>query len=318
MNNDKNLMFAVTREDPSLELYLTKFTNATDVLTVASGGCMPLELKYQIPNINVTAFDFNSTQIEHCKNKIDAIEKFELNKLNIDNENQEMLNQCGQFESMFRLLRFLFLEFISSENELKYFFSENSDQLDREEIVNKWNKNKYWESTFHQVFCDEFVHSIFDETATQNAAPNSYPKYFEKVFLDGLVKKNSNNNPWLHHIFLGKYLSGKCLEHIESKKKIKINFIHGQLTDIKHISKFQLISLSNIFDWSDNTLVEKWANHLKKLNSGSYVTIRQLNNNRDVKKYFQKEFNEEKSIAEKFLKKDRSLFYNNYIIFKKK
>jgi len=205
MSNNKNLMFAITREDPSLELYLAKSINASDVLTVASGGCMPLELKYQLPNLNVTAFDLNIAQMEHCKEKISAIEKSKLKNLNIEDDDPTMLNQCGQFESMFRLLRFLFLEFLSNKKELEYFFSSNSNQLDRHKIIDKWTKNKHWKSIFYQVFCDEFVHSIFDESATQNAEPNSYPKYFQKIFLEGFIKKDSNDNPWLHHIFLGKY-----------------------------------------------------------------------------------------------------------------
>lgn len=318
MANDNDLIFAVTREDPSLELYLAKFINATDVLTVASGGCMPLELKYQIPNLNVTAFDFNIKQIEHCKEKIYAIEKSDLKKLNIDNDDKEMLNQRGQFESMFRLLRFLFLEFISSKNELEYFFSKNSNHLDRQNIVNKWIKNKHWEPIFYQVFCDGFIHSIFDESATQNAERNSYPKYFEKVFLDGFKREDCSRNPWLHHIFLGKYLSGECLSHVQSKQRLDVNFVYGQLTDVKEISKYQLISLSNIFDWSNEILVNQWANYLQELKPGSYITIRQLNNNRDINKYFGNYFNEEKSIAEKFLKKDESLFYNNFIVLRKK
>ena len=318
MNNNKKLMFSITREDPSVEVYLAKYTNATNVLSVASGGCIPLELKYQIPELSVTAFDFNILQIEHCKEKINAIEKYDLEKLNLIDNNQKMLNQCGQFESMFRLLRFLFLEFISNEQEMDYFFSENSNQLDRQKIVNKWIKNKYWKSTFYQVFCDEFIHSIFDENATQNAKPNSYPKYFEEVFLNGFKQEHSNENPWLHHIFLGKYLYGKCLPHIQSNQRLDVNFIHGQLPDIKEISKFQLVSLSNIFDWNDDYLVQKWASHLQELKTGAYITIRQLNNNRDLKKYFQDQFDNEKLIAQKFLKNDRSLFYNNLIIFKKK
>tara|TARA_Y100001968_G_scaffold42908_1_gene32973 strand:+ start:440 stop:1396 length:957 start_codon:yes stop_codon:yes gene_type:complete len=318
MNNNKNLMFSITREDPSLELYIARTTNATNVLTVASGGCMPLELKYQLPNLNVTAFDFNITQIEHCQEKISTIEKSKLKNLNVECDDPAMLNQCGQFESMFRLLRSLFLEFLSNKKELEYFFSSNSNQLDRHKIIDKWKNNKHWESIFYQVFCDKFVHSIFDESATQNAEPNSYPKYFQKIFLEGFIKKDSNDNPWLHHIFLGKYLANKCLPHIQSNKKININFIHGQLTDVKEISKFNLISLSNIFDWSNDSLVSKWSKYLQKLKSGSYVTIRQLNNSRNLNKYFDEYFDEEKSIAKEFLTKDRSLFYNNFIVYKKK
>ena len=94
--------------------------------------------------------------------------------------------------------------------------------------------------------------------------------------------------------------------------------MHGELTDVNEISRFQLISLSNIFDWSDDNLVEKWANYLKDIESGSCITIRQLNNDRDIKKYFKDQFYEEKSIAQKFLEKDRSLFYNNFIVLRKK
>ena len=318
MNNDKNLMFAITREDPSLELHIAKLINANNILTVASGGCIPLELKYQIPSLNVSAFDFNDTQIEHCKNKIKAIQKSDLKLLNINCSDSNGLSQCGQFESMFRLLRFLFLEFLCDESDLEYFFSQNSDSSTRKKMVAGWMDNKDWETIFYQVFCDEFVHSIFDESATQNAAPDSYPKYFERVFSSGLMDPHSNNNPWLHHIFLGKYISSNCLSYLTSGQKLDVEFIHGQLTDVNDISKFQLVSLSNIFDWSDDSLVKGWADYLNGLESNSYITIRQLNNNRNVRKYFKNEFSEDKSIGLEFLKKDRSLFYNNFIVLRKK
>ena len=117
--------------------------------------------------------------------------------------------------------------------------------------------------------------------------------------------------------FLGKYISSSCLPYLTSGQKLDVEFIYGQLTDVNDISRFQLVSLSNIFDWSDDSLVKGWADYLNGLKSNSYITIRQLNNNRNVQKYFRNEFSEDKSIGLEFSKKDRSLFYNNLIVLRK-
>ena len=76
--------------------------------------------------------------------------------------------------------------------------------------------------------------------------------------------------------------------------------------------------LSNIFDWSSDQLVEDWSSCLMSLRRGSYITIRQLNNERDLSKFFDIGFDITdcvggRSIAS-ILKSDRSLFYNRLTV----
>ena len=318
MSSPGKLMFAVTREDPEIEILIHNTINPKSILTVASGGCLPFQLKHMFPKTRVVAFDFNYKQIEHCKIKAQKIKNNNLLDLNIDNNDSRGINQCGQFESMFRTLRFLFIEFLSSEEEINDFFSDRVSIDDRRNLIDSWVANPYWEVIFYMTFCDRFINIMFDESATQHAPPDSMPKYFMNILENGFRKTGSYKNPWLQHIFLGRYKKSDCLSYLNSAESIDIEFVHGPLLSVKDINKFQLVSLSNIFDWSDDSIVESWSNYLMELDSGAYVIIRQLNNERDLIKFFNNGFKSIESIGERTLdslvRSDRSLFYNKFIV----
>ena len=77
------------------------------------------------------------------------------------------------------------------------------------------------------------------------------------------------------------------------------------------LERFDLYSLSNVFDWSDDALVAAWAGRLKRAaRPGSVVLLRQLNNERDLRRWFAPEFRFDDALGEALLARDRSLFYN--------
>ena len=52
----------------------------------------------------------------------------------------------------------------------------------------------------------------------------------------------------------------------------------GTLYEVPNIENYDLVSLSNLFDWSDEKTIKKTTNFLSKLSTGSGVILRQLNN----------------------------------------
>ena len=120
-----DLLFAVTREDPQVEESLIR--DRRPILTIASGGCTALHLKSVKPNLGIVAFDINPTQLEHVEDKIKAVENGEWNNLNIGDSSVSQINQRGEFEGLFRLMRSAWIEFICSEDELlQYFLAQES------------------------------------------------------------------------------------------------------------------------------------------------------------------------------------------------
>jgi S-adenosylmethionine-diacylglycerol 3-amino-3-carboxypropyl transferase len=70
------------------------------------------------------------------------------------------------------------------------------------------------------------------------------------------------------------------------------------------------VSLSNVFDWSDDAVVARWAGVLSRdLRPGTLVVLRQLNNRRDVRRFFTEAFDFDDAGSEDRVSRDRSLFY---------
>ena len=89
-----------------------------------------------------------------------------------------------------------------------------------------------------------------------------------------------------------------------------LTLVHGTLTDVPELERFGVISLSNVFDWSDDTLVTAWAEHLRHHTPpGTHVLVRKLNNDRDLR--FGPGFVRDTKLSAQLLDADRSLFYRH-------
>ena len=113
-----DVLFAVTREDHRIEKQIIKEHKVTKMLTICSGGCVPLSLKSLFPQLYVKAIDINQYQIEHVKKKTQAIIESDLSALNIRNLDNSCLNQSGKFEKMFQSLRKKFNDMVAKGNEI--------------------------------------------------------------------------------------------------------------------------------------------------------------------------------------------------------
>jgi S-adenosylmethionine:diacylglycerol 3-amino-3-carboxypropyl transferase len=283
------LKFAIVREDPEIEAALIERLQARSVLLVASGGCTALTLADRFPRCSITAFDINPAQLAHLRQKAAA-----------DAAQLEALNQSGEFEALFRVLRKLVEEFVAPPGEITAYFKS------RPELAHEWVRARYWPAVFASAFNDPILNAMFGPDATQHAEPGSYPAYFQRAFERGLLRDDGPENPFLQHVFLGRFLRPPAY----AGKNPPIDIIEGSLQEVASLERFDVLSLSNLFDWSSDALVADWGARIaREAHRGAAVLIRQLNNRRDVTRFFPGFRFEDAPGAER----DRSLFYERII-----
>jgi S-adenosylmethionine-diacylglycerol 3-amino-3-carboxypropyl transferase len=303
------LKFAVVREDPRIEAELVRKTSAQQALVVASGGCTALGLLEQFPKLNVTAFDLNPLQLTHVLDKLAAAARGELRMLNVGDPREDGLSQRGDFERLFRVLRSFLLQFVAPEHTLEKFFS-TDPEIDRAALVRAWSESPHWPLAFSLTFAPELLNVIFGPEATRHAPPGSYAGYFQRAFESALGLPNAPANPFLQHILLGCYRSADAPPWIRSPPTHAPALIEGSLLEVPELERFEVISLSNVFDWSSDELVAQWAQRLtEQTKPGTHVVVRQLNNRRELRSFFEPGFRFDDRLAEKLLLKDRSFFY---------
>jgi S-adenosylmethionine-diacylglycerol 3-amino-3-carboxypropyl transferase len=307
----QTLKFAVVREDPALEIELIQRFGAGAALLVASGGCTALELKHRFPTMEIVAFDINGAQLEHVRHKMAAVAAGDGPQLNVDTPDPRALNQRGQFERLFRVLRFSLLEFVAPLEQLEGYFDPRTTPEARAQLALGWINNPYWGACFHNVFHDALLHAMFGPDATRHAHPGSYPGYFSAVIARALLDTSGARNPFLQHILLGRYLVADAPSYVHARGWLDIDLIRGSLTDVEDIGRFDLIQLSNIFDWASDGLVVQWADYLiRYAKRGAYILIRQLNNTRPIRRFFEPHFEFSDELGQELLQRDRSMFYN--------
>jgi S-adenosylmethionine-diacylglycerol 3-amino-3-carboxypropyl transferase len=307
------LKFAVVREDPELEARLVRATEAQAVLLVASGGCTALTLKHAFPRLEVVAFDFNPAALAHVREKAEVVERGDLRLLNVGDASRGGLNQRGDFEGLFRTLRGFLLEFVLTEEELEAFFSPGTSREARHTLLERWRASPYWPAAFAVTFADGFLHAMFGPAATQHAEPGSYPAYFQRVFERGLARSDAARNPFLQHVLLGYYRAEDAPAYVHARRALPVTLVEGSLLDVPDLGRFDIIHLSNIFDWSEDALVATWADRLvREAKPGARLLLRQLNNRRDLRRFFAPAFVFDDALSADFLERDRSLFYERF------
>lgn len=318
MNIFNKVLFAITREDYQIEYQTIIKKGYKNILTVCSGGCTPLSLQALLQDVKITTFDINPHQINFLEKKIRLANKKDFASLSVDIENDNMINQSGEFEFMFREFRNQFKKHVATKKIIEELFNPRVNKTRQKEIVSSWLKNPNIKVPFEKVFNDNSIELIFSSKATQHAKSSSYINYFFHKIMDSFKKPNFQRNPFLQHIFLGYYLKEDIPDYMKASKKLKIKTFVGTIYDIPHIENYDLVSLSNLFDWSSESLIKKATKSLSKLSSGSGVILRQLNNNKDWLPFFNNRFYEDPSFNIYWKRNDRSMFYDNFRLYIKK
>lgn len=307
------IKFAVVREDPDVEHALCRQTGAGSVLVVASGGCTALSLVRRLPGLKVTAFDLAERQLRHVEAKRAAVARGDLEALNVGHDSPEGLNQRGEFESLFRTLRRFVEEMVAPPAELARYFDEATGAEERATLLGRWFASPYWPVAFSLAFHDALLHAMFGPAATQHAEPGSYPAYFQRAFERGLRQEDGPHNYFLSHVLLGAYDPRHVPDYVHGGPLRDVELVQGQLPDVPELARFDVVSLSNVFDWSDDALVARWAAVLsRELRPGAVVVMRQLNNRRDVRRFFAHAFDFDDARSGACLARDRSLFYERF------
>lgn len=317
------IQFAVVREDPVLEKRIIEERNIHKVLMVASGGCTALSLKCMFPEVDFTLFDLNQRQIDLAKHKIKTLEEQDdatFKKIfNVGADSRSSLNGCGQFESLFRCFRNFLNEFVVPADDMKKLFGEK-DEKAVDAIKTSLFTNRYWPVAFELFFSDSLLVTMFGPDAIQHAVPGSYPRYFQKQLEKGFKDPYFQTNYFLHHIFLGYYLDqSDCWPHYfrQRKKGISFDFIKANLMEIPHMDSFQLVDLSNVFDWMAEKDVHEHLIYLRnRLKPGSIILFRQLNNEKEYVSKIEGLVSHDQW-ARELMAEDKSLFYNKFNIIER-
>jgi hypothetical protein len=116
-------------------------------------------------------------------------------------------------------------------------------------------------------------------------------------------------NYFVRHVFAQDYAPGDAPAYLLSPPvEVPLTLLQGTLTDVPSLERFGVISLSNVFDWSDDALVAVWADHLREhARPGAHVLVRKLNNDRPLA--FGPGFVRDTALGARLLAADRSLFY---------
>jgi len=319
-----NLQFAVVREDPKIESHLIHHVGEScNVFLIGSGGCTALSLQSEFPKASITVLDPNPLQIDLIRKKVRTLSELDSKSsktaFGIGSDDSKSLTGSGNFESLFRSFRNFIHEFVfSSEDWLDFFTDVNRHVLFGETIF----KSKYWPVAFQLFFSDPLLLAMFGSNAIQYAARGSYPAYFQRVLEKGLLDSSAKTNYFLHHIFLGYYLDDpKCLPLYltnQAQGLREFEYIETDAQNGPHFGRFDVISLSNIFDWMDKSdvaqLMKRLSNEMK---NDAWVVYRQLNNFSDLRSHLGLSFRFDDKLAANLHDSDRSLFYSSIHIGQK-
>lgn len=316
--NYNPVQFAVVREDPLIEAGLIQKFGAERVLLIGSGGCTALTLQAMFPHLSLTVVDPNPAQIGLIQTKIERLQKDSpadrRRSFNIDVDDPKGLNACGNFESLFRSFRRFLNEFVISDGELREALGQETSLSDSLGWI---CDNKYWKVAFDLHFNNDFLEAMFGPAAVQHAPKESYVRYFRDTFEKCLLDEDPPSY-FFDHVFLGCYREKSLPSYLTAPvPDYNIQFVTHTLEHVPDLGSYDLVSLSNIFDWMSNSKVLSAGRLLgKKLKHGSHIVFRQLNHREDFNSYF-RHFRFDPHLGEDLRLKDRSRFYSKINVARK-
>jgi S-adenosylmethionine-diacylglycerol 3-amino-3-carboxypropyl transferase len=229
------------------------------------------------------------------------------------------LNQQGEFERLFRVLRAAIEQLVTSRIGLEVLFIADEDAAPAHAgTAPGWVRSPYWSPVFTSVFHDAMLEAMFGPAATQHAEKGSYPLYFQRAFDRGLARPDARTNYFLHHVLLGRYLDFALPPYLARPATRMPRLVEGSLQDVPDLERYDLLSLSNVLDWSDARETARWADALQqRAKQGAIVLVRQLNNQRDLEAALGPDFALDDALSLSLLAMDKSLFYERVLAFRR-
>jgi S-adenosylmethionine-diacylglycerol 3-amino-3-carboxypropyl transferase len=311
------IQFAFVREDPDVELALIEMVKARSTLLVASGGCTAFAVAAARPAVALTLVDMNAAQLALVEKKLAFLRTHAPDSLarrrafGCDGvDDKSALTSCGNFESLFRSLRAFLDELVAPANERA--------ELMGPALLERVRANRYWPVAFALFFSDAILEAMFGPDATQHAPKGSYPEYFRRVIERGLARDDARSNAWLQQVLLGYQLVAPAyLAHDFTSTKLEL--VHAAMKDAPDFARFDVVSLSNLFDWMDESGVDAIARRLRaEARPGTVVVVRQLNNTAPVERAFEPDFVIDDALSRELVSRDRSLFYERIVVLRKR
>lgn len=307
---DNPVQFAVVREDPDVEReLLRRLLPGPDraALLVASGGCTALTLAATCPDLRLTVVDPNPAQLALVAKKAAALAG-DRSAFGVGVDDPTSLSACGNFESLFRGLRAVLDDLVMPRAARLRLFTEGEDPT-------PLLQSRYWPVAFEMFFSDAMLEAMFGPDATQHAERGSYPGYFRGVIERGLARPDARTNYFLHHVLLGHYLPGCAPEFLALPPGRPFESLRASMVDAPSFGRFDLVALSNIFDWMARPAIEPVVARLRaECKPGAVIVIRQLNNRSPVEQLFGGAFRFDVALAEELHERDRSLFYERLLV----
>ncbi|MFO0984399.1 MAG: class I SAM-dependent methyltransferase [Planctomycetota bacterium] len=230
-------------------------------------------------------------------------------------EDARELTACGNFESLFRMLRqFLYELVCPREQWLRAFLEHGALAGLRAAAL----QSRYWPVAFQLFFADALLAAMFGPDAVQHAPKGSYPAYFQRLFERGLARADAFDNPWLHHVLLGHYVDREAALPdylVHAVPDLDLDLHCGSVQDRLDWEAFDLVSLSNVFDWMSREAMARTAAQLAQaMRPGAVLLVRQLNHQHELDPWLEAAFALDHASADAWLARDRSLFYSRLTI----
>lgn len=308
------LQFAIVREDPEVELALLP-KDAGAALLVASGGCTALAVGALRPDVDLTLVDPNPAQLALVREKLAALRAHppgsaaRARAFGVGVDDPSSLAQRGNFEALFRAQR-AFLDALSLPHDARRRVLLDGDDVDA--MIG----DPYWPVSFEMFFCDPLLETMFGPAATQHAVRGSYPGYFRAAYERGLRRPDRATNPFLHHLLLGFWVESALPTYVQAPAPPRDPaLLQATLLEAPRFDRFDLISLSNVLDWSDVREIEALSRRLvDECRPGTVVVARQLNNAAPIEEGLSPAFRFDHARAADLHARDRSLFYERLLV----
>jgi S-adenosylmethionine-diacylglycerol 3-amino-3-carboxypropyl transferase len=313
---DNPVQFAPVREDATAELALLDrlAPRNAQVLLVASGGCTALTLASLRPSLDLTLIDANRAQLDLVERKVAALRQHPPGSagrrrlFGIDADDAQSLSGCGNFESLFRGWRALIDDLVLPAGGRQALLKGRNDRGDL-------LSNRYWPVAFDMFFGDALLEAMFGPEATQHAPRGSYPAYFRRVIEAGIQSADSSKNWFLHQVILGHYIEDELPPYLRQPGTARFDLVHAPMAQAPPFARFDLIQLSNLFDWMNADAIGAIARRLcAECRPGAVLLLRQLNNRAPVERVFASAFDVDQRLSDEMTLADRSLFYERVLV----
>lgn len=317
---ERSVQFAIVREDPATEEAILR-DDDREMLMVASAGCTALALAARHPSLTLTLFDMNPRQLALVQEKASALAALgddaeRARRFGVDDPDPESLSGRGNFEALFRGLGAFLDELVIDRAARRQAFLDaaGGGPLPIADVI---SAHRFWPVAFDLFFADPLLHEMFGPAATQHAA-GSYARYFQRAVEAGMRRADAGTNPWLAHVLVGCFLASALpplLLDPRPPAEDQLVLIEGTLDVVGDLGRFDVIQLSNIFDWTAPAEVQRLCARLgDEMKPGARVVIRQLNSCMTLPAWLGERFTIDAERDAALLAADRSLFYDRLLV----